>query len=168
MASFEWCGLWQQITRVREAKTIAECLELAPIDISGGYDAHAEGTRPPHLNENPMHFLVVDPRFGTPIYVFLESDPQTDASLLGLTVQEVTLEAAMDSRNRRTSIGRDPNHLRRFREFASDGAVARAGFILMEPRFVGVNWESYSRQFRPEGEKPPKRMGRSPATARTE
>ena len=120
---------------------------------------------PPHLI-GTMHFLVVDPRFGTPIYVFLEADPHGDAHYPGLAVQEITLEAEPGAGNRRTSIGRDPNHLSLFREFASDGAVARAGFILMEPRFVGVNWEGYSRQFRPEGEKPAKRDGRAPSTAR--
>jgi len=114
-----------------------------------------------------MHYLVVDSRFGTPIYVFLEADPQGDAHYPGLAVQEITLEVAPGPGNRRTSIGRDPNHLSRFRAFASDGAVARAGFILMEPRFVGVNWEGYSRQFRPEGEKPVKRSGRSPTTDHT-
>lgn len=114
-----------------------------------------------------MHFLIVDPRFGTPIYVFLEADPNKDARYPGLVVQEITLEAiAPTSGPRRTSIGRDPNSLTCFREFASDGAVVRAGFILMEPRFIGLNWESYSRQFRPEGEKPTKRSGRSPTAAR--
>jgi hypothetical protein len=115
-----------------------------------------------------MRFLVIDPRFGTPIYVFLEADPHGDAHYPGLTVQEITFEATPVAGNRRTSIGRDPNHLGQFREFASDVAVAHAGFILMEPRFVGVNWEGYSRQFRPEGEKPAKRGGRTHATARAE
>jgi hypothetical protein len=108
-----------------------------------------------------MHFLVVDARYGTPIYVFLESAPDSP----GLTVQEVTLETAgAPAAGRRTAIGRDPNHLERFREFVSDGAVARAGFILIEPRYVGATWEGYSRQFRPEGDKPIKRPGR-PSTA---
>ena len=64
--------------------------------------------------------------------------------------------------SRRGAIGRDPAHLERFREFASDGAVARAGFILVEPRYVGPDWEGYCRQFRPEGEKPVKRHGHPP------
>lgn len=115
-----------------------------------------------------MHFLVVDPRFGTPIYVFLEANPHGDAHYPGLVVQEITLEASAPvSENRRTSIGRDPNHLSHFREFASDGAVSRAGFILVEPRFVGMDWEGYSRQFRPEGVKPAKRPGAVPANLRT-
>jgi hypothetical protein len=116
-----------------------------------------------------MHFLVVDSRFGTPIYVFLEADPHGDVDYPGLAVHEITLEGiAAASGNRRTSIGRDPNHLTRFREFTSDGAVARAGFILMEPRFVGVNWEGYSRQFRPEGEKPLKHVVRGLGSLRAE
>lgn len=114
-----------------------------------------------------MHFLVVDARFGTPIYVFLERDPHGQAGYPGLAVREVTLEAWVgSSASRRLAIGRDPAHLERFREFASDGAVTRAGFILVEPRYVGPNWEGYRRQFRPEGEKPAKRVGRLPATAR--
>jgi hypothetical protein len=106
-----------------------------------------------------MHFLVVDARFGTPVYVFLESDPHGDADYPGFAVQEVTLEPslAVAAQHRRCSIGRDPNHLDQFREFASDWAVTRAGFILVEPRYVGTNWEGYCRHFRPEGDKPAKR-----------
>ena len=116
-----------------------------------------------------MHFLVVDARFGTPIYVFLERDPHGQDGYPGLRVQEVTLEAgAPSAAGRRAAIGRDPAHLERFREFVSDGAVARAGFILVEPRYVGPNWEGYCRQFRPEGEKPIKRLGRPSAAVRAE
>ena len=113
-----------------------------------------------------MHFLVVDARFGTPIYVFLERDPHGQDGYPGLRVQEVVIESgsAPAPAGRRAAIGRDPAHLERFREFPSDGAVARAGFILVEPRYVGPNWEGYCRQFRPEGEKPVKRPGR-PTTA---
>jgi hypothetical protein len=115
-----------------------------------------------------MHFLVVDSRFGTPIYVFLETDPHRDAEYPGLVVREVTLETiAPASCGRRIAIGRDPNCLKKFQEFASDGAVACAGFILVEPRYVGANWEGYCRHYRPEGEKPAKRPGRSPSPART-
>ena len=117
-----------------------------------------------------MHFLVVDVRFGTPIYVFLESDPKRDSEYPGLTVREVVLEAdaPTGSFSRRTAIGRDPNHLAVFREFGSDGAVAGAGFILVEPRYVGTTWEGYLRHFRPEGEKPAKRSGRTPAAVPAE
>src|SRR5688572_21194414 len=116
-----------------------------------------------------MHFLVVDARFGTPIYVFLERDPLGQDGYPDLVVQEVTLEAGGASAvGRRAAIGRDPAHLERFREFGSDGAVARAGFILVEPRYVGPSWEGYCRHFRPEGEKPAKRPGCPPAAVRVE
>jgi hypothetical protein len=116
-----------------------------------------------------MHFLVVDSRFGTPIYVFLEFDPHEEAGYPGIAVQEIVLEPIPARLSgRRYSIGRDPNHLERFREFTSDGAVAHAGFILIEPRFVGVNWEVYCHQFRPEGEKPIKRAGRPPTAIESE
>jgi hypothetical protein len=123
-----------------------------------------------HTSEAEMHFLVVDARYGTPIYVFLESDPDGVAGYPGLAVQEVTLEAAAipPSAGRRAAIGRDPNHLERFREFASDWAVARAGFILIEPRYVGTSWEGYCRHFRPEGDKPTKRPGRPPTAVEAE
>jgi hypothetical protein len=110
-----------------------------------------------------MHYLVIDTRFGTPIYAFLELDPRGADEYPGLAVREVTLEllrapggAGLDwpAVGRRPAIGRDPYHLDRFREFASDGAVARGGFILIEPRYVGPSWEAYVREFRPQGEKP--------------
>ena len=101
-----------------------------------------------------MHFLVIDDRFGTPIYVFLEHNPHGRADYPELPVREIAWEAlAPAPYSQRCSIGCDPNHLERFREFASDGAVTRAGFILIEPRYVGTSWENYSHQFRPEGMK---------------
>jgi hypothetical protein len=111
-----------------------------------------------------MHFLVVDGRYGTPIYVLLEKDPRGTDDYPGLGVGEITLElgGALVA-GRRAALGRDPNHLERFREFVSDGAVSRAGFILVEPRYVGATWEGYCRHFRPEGEKPTKRSGRTHA-----
>jgi hypothetical protein len=115
-----------------------------------------------------VHFLVIDIRFGTPIYVFLEADPHGDAGYPGLAVHAVTLEEISTSGSRRYAIGRDPNCLERFREFVSDGAVARAGFILMEPRYVGTNWEGYCRHFRPEGGKPHKRPGHPSSAVRAE
>jgi hypothetical protein len=116
-----------------------------------------------------MHFLVVDARFGTPIYVLLENDPTGAEGYPGLAVRVVTLELGTPGPSRRRALGRDPSNLDRFREFVSDGAVARAGFILLEPRYVGATWEGYSHHFRPEGEKPAKRPavvgGSSRATA---
>jgi hypothetical protein len=112
--------------------------------------------------EADMHFLVVDSRFGTPVYAFLERDPRGQAGYPGFTVREVSLEAGATA-SRRPAIGRDPARLERFCEFASEAALARAGFILIEPRYVGPNWEGYCCQFRPEGEKPIKRPVRVPA-----
>jgi hypothetical protein len=125
-----------------------------------------------------MHFLVIDTRFSTPIYVFLELDPRNMGTYPGLAVQEITLEAlpALDGTGpgpigigRRPAIGRDPYQLDRFREFSSDGAVARGGFILIEPRYVGPSWDAYVQEFRPQGEKPTHRpAGRPRAVVRAE
>lgn len=112
-----------------------------------------------------MHFLVVDVRYGTPIYVFLEADPHCDTDYPGLAVREVALEP-VGTHAGRIAIGRDPNRPESFREFASDTAVTRAGFVLIEPRYVGPDWEGYCRHFRPEGEKPAKRHGRTPSVTR--
>jgi len=105
-----------------------------------------------------MHFLVIDDRYGTPIYVFLELDPRGMTAYPGLTVREVTLETPEPAAalGRRSAIGRDPQQLDHFRGFGSDGAVAGAGYILIEPRYVGPSWEAYSHVFRPHGEKPVK------------
>src|SRR5262245_29777905 len=81
----------------------------------------------PHA-EKGMHFLVVDDRFGTPIYVILESDPGEARGFPTLQVREVTLEARVGPS---AAVGRDPARLDRFREFRSEGAVAGAGFILI-------------------------------------
>src|SRR5262245_62165526 len=110
-----------------------------------------------------MHFLVVDNRFGTPIYVILESDPRGERGFPALRVREVTLEERVGPR---AAVGRDPARLDRFREFRSEGAVAGAGFILIEPRYVGPNWVSYLSAFRPEGEKPHKHWREPVATGR--
>jgi hypothetical protein len=117
-----------------------------------------------------MYFLVIDDRFGTPIYAFLELDPRGACEAIGLTAWEVALElpaaAGPPRLGRRPAIGRDPYHLDCFREFASDGAAARAGFIVVEPRYVGPSWDAYEREFRPQGEKPAKRpTGRPRPTA---
>ncbi len=108
-----------------------------------------------------MHFLVVDNRFGTPIYVILQSDPRGERDFPQLRVREVTLE---ERAGPGAAVGRDPACLDQFREFRSDGAVAGAGFILIEPRYIGPNWLSYITTFRPEGEKPLKHT-RKPVAA---
>src|SRR5262245_27060794 len=113
-----------------------------------------------------MHFLVIDDRFGTPIYVLLETDPRSEGGFPALPVREITLERWAGSTitpgshigRPSASVGRDPAHLDQFREFGSDWAVARAGFILIEPRYIGPSWSSYLSAFRPEGEKPLKHL----------
>lgn len=105
-----------------------------------------------------MHFLVIDGRFGTPIYAFLERDPRGAADYPGMAVREVAVEPVEPTAaaGQRVAVGRDPRHPDRFREFGSDGAVRRAGFILIEPRYVGVTWEAYVSAFRPQGQEPHK------------
>ena len=39
----------------------------------------------------------------------------------------------------------------------SAGAVASAGYILIEPRYVGPNWSAYVFAFKPGGDKPQRR-----------
>jgi hypothetical protein len=55
-----------------------------------------------------------------------------------------------------TSLGRHPEYWDRFKEFRSDGHARAAGYLPIEPRYVGPSWESYLGAFRPEGERPPK------------
>ena len=110
-----------------------------------------------------MHFLVIDNRFGVPIFVFLENDPTTGDGYPNLCGHWVTLEPAAQSELgfRRThlrfggsaSIGGDPNQHDRFAEFPSDNDVRAAGFALIEPRYVGPSWETYVGVFHPEGDK---------------
>ena len=104
-----------------------------------------------------MHFLVIDSRFGTPIHVFLEVDPRGAADYPGMTVRSVTLEVAAVARTGRSELGRDPRRRDRFREFRSEAAARGAGFVLVEPQYVGPTWESYARAFLPQGDKPTKR-----------
>ena len=40
-----------------------------------------------------MHFLVIDTRFGTPIFAFLELDPRGAADYPALAVREVVLDS---------------------------------------------------------------------------
>lgn len=104
-------------------------------------------------------YLVVDRRFPTPITVILDLDPSAESGFPGFAVRTITLEpdASNPEVSARDAIGRDPARLDRFRAFATDRAVARAGFILIEPRYVGPSWPSYVLAFRPEGDRPGKR-----------
>ena len=117
-----------------------------------------EGPRP--------YFLLIDDRFRVPIFVFVEVDPRGPGTAPGRTVRPVTLEFVPIERAPRrcwvgirpgSAIGRSPEHWEQFREFASDGHARAAGFLPIEPRYVGPSWESYLGAFRPEGERPVKR-----------
>jgi hypothetical protein len=118
---------------------------------------------PPIPADTEKHFLIVDNRFGTPIHVFLEMDPSTEPGFPGFEVRSVTLEWPADQAGlgipAGVAIGRNPHQLDIFRTFRSNQAVAGAGFILIEPRYVGPNWPAYVLAFRPGGEKPVKRSG---------
>jgi hypothetical protein len=104
------------------------------------------------------YFLLIDDRFRVPIFVFVELKPRRPA-------RAVTIEfAPAGPREHRcwagvgpnTSLGRHPGHWDRFKQFRSDGHARAAGFLPIEPRYVGPSWESYLAAFRPEGERPPK------------
>ena len=109
-----------------------------------------------------MHYLVIDARFGTPIYAFLEADPRGSRDYpADLAVREVsveTAEAAAKGPSTRVAVGCDPLHPDKFREFRSDSALLRAGFILIEPRYVGESWQGYESEFQPQGGKVQKRL----------
>jgi hypothetical protein len=113
--------------------------------------------------EGFVHFLVVDNRYGAPIFVFLECDPIEFDDSLGVRGRWVTLEPAtsleIGGESRRSvlgsgaAVGGDPNSPDRFAIFASEGQVRDAGFSLIEPRYIGPSWETYLRIFHPEGGK---------------
>ena len=100
----------------------------------------------------PMHFLVIDSRFASPVHVFLEQDPGIDKLFPnGLAVRRVRLEpaeAADGGFDAGASVGQSPWQADEYREFRSDRAAAGAGFGLIEPRFIGSSWAAYSRVFR--------------------
>jgi hypothetical protein len=110
-----------------------------------------------------MHFLTIDKRFGVPIFVFLERDPNDDDGCPALRGRWVTLEAVPPEDHvlgrpghgiaSVAVIGGDPERLDRFAEFASERHLVAAGFTLIEPRYVGPNWQTYLSVFRPEGGK---------------
>ena len=112
-----------------------------------------------------MLFLVIDDRFGAPIHVFLEVDPQGSADYPGLPVREVRLEPMPPGQRRGAygpAIGQDPREPAAFREFGSDRAVAVARHALVEPRYVGLTWATYLTNYRPAGGTPHHRPSRSP------
>jgi len=131
-------------------------------DLNDTVDAQDEPLSPLAPASN-RHFLIIDNRYGTPIYVFLEADPSGELGFPGFRVRFVTLECPGAPQKQGSpggiAIGQDPHHLDTFRMFKTDRAVAGAGFILIEPRYVGPNWPAYILAFRPGGEKPGKRQG---------
>jgi hypothetical protein len=103
-----------------------------------------------------MHYLVVDTRFRTPVHVFLDADPRAEAGFpASLAVRRVTLDTGANvgpfdcGVGAAAAVGQHPWQPELFREFRSDGAAGRAGFGLIEPRFVGPSWAAYQRAFRP-------------------
>jgi hypothetical protein len=89
-------------------------------------------------------------------------DPSGEPGFPGFEVRPVTLEWPADSSGfggvpAGVAIGRNPHQLDQFRTFGSDRAVAGAGFILIEPRYVGPSWPSYVLAFQPGGDKTVKR-----------
>jgi hypothetical protein len=109
-----------------------------------------------------VYFLVIDTRYGVPIYVFLEHDPNKADERAKLRGRWVTLEPVVTAGHSdphstlgtTAAIGGDPNRPDRYAVFASEGAVRAAGFSLIEPRYMGPTWESYLSVFHPEGGKP--------------
>jgi hypothetical protein len=140
-----------------------EKVSLSGIVITLGGESQYDTSMPPIPADPVKHFLIVDNRFGTPIHVFLELDPTSEPGFPGFGVRSVTLEPPEGSPGLGVpagfAIGRNPHQLDRFRVFRSNQAVAGAGFILIEPRYVGPNWSGYVVAFRPGGEKPIKRHG---------
>jgi hypothetical protein len=141
-------------------------LSGAPLNFAGGPSDTMVGTvdSPAHITqESCRYFHVIDNRYGTPIHIFLELDPTSEPGFAGLKVSSVTLETPANPSGTGISagvaIGRNPHQLDQFRAFGSDRAVAGAGYILIEPRYVGPSWPSYVLAFRPGGEKPVKRSG---------
>jgi hypothetical protein len=109
-----------------------------------------------------VHFLVIDKRYGVPIYVFLERDPNDTEGRAKVRGRWVNLEPAASADHGDMShstlgtaaaIGGDPNWPDRYAVFASEGAVRAAGFSLIEPRYMGPSWETYLSVFHPEGGK---------------
>jgi hypothetical protein len=101
------------------------------------------------------YFLVVDTRFGVPVFVFLDTDPAGAAGYPGPPARHVTLARTEGSGSVQpgSTVGADPFARGRYAEFASDGHARAAGFAPVEPRYVGPDWASYTSVFHPEGTK---------------
>lgn len=101
-----------------------------------------------------MRYHVLDTRFACPVHVFLDVDPQSEKDFPDLAVTCVTLEhmtgpgPAGAYLGPAEAVGQDPWRPDRFREFRSDAAARAAGFVVVEPRFVGSTWAAYDRVFR--------------------
>jgi hypothetical protein len=119
-------------------------------------------SRPSPAPHRP-YYLVIDHRFRVPIFVFLEDDPRMSgveadplSAVLGVTLELAAAPPSVPVRGGAgvrsdAAIGLDPQRVNCFREFRSDRHVRAAGFILIEPRYVGPNWETYIGVFHPEG-----------------
>ena len=104
------------------------------------------------------YFLIVDDRFRVPIFVFVELEPTRP-------FRAVTIEFAPVGPGEYrcglgigpgTSLARHAESWDRYREFSTDRHARAAGYVPVEPRYVGPSWESYLGAFRPEGDRPPK------------
>jgi hypothetical protein len=93
-------------------------------------------------------------------------EADADSPVLGVTLEFAAAPPSVPVRGGAgvrsdTAIGRDPQRVDHFREFRSDRHVRAAGFVLIEPRYVGPSWETYIGVFHPEGGKqlqlPPRR-----------
>lgn len=153
----------------RQGTSPAHTLLAGRNDADDGEDASDEEPAPAEFGSK-QHFLIIDDRYGTPIHVFLELDPTSEIGFPGFRVRFVTLEHPATPQSQGVpagiAIGQDPQHLDRFRMFRTDRAVDGAGFILIEPRYVGPNWPAYILAFRPGGEKPGKRTSSEGQAAR--
>ena len=113
-------------------------------------DEPAAGPRP--------YFLLVDGRFRVPICVFVEIEPRRPARAVTIepSVAQPGEHRCRSGVGPTTCLGRHPQQWDRFKEFPTDRHARAAGYLPIEPRYVGPSWESYLAAFRPEGERPAK------------